>query len=92
MGISQGIYRMAGASADKQTTPIRISAGDFVGDDVVVAALIGKTAEVDFDVWSAGGGGVLMDLGVGYTFVSGTGTLNMGVGGAGDYLIQLYNP
>jgi hypothetical protein len=54
--------------------PIRFTAsgGIYANDD-----LIGLTAEFDFDIYSAEGSGVLLNLNDGYLFNSGTGTLTL---------------
>ncbi len=68
-------------------SPLRIISSSFTGNNYSNAALIGKTAQVDFDVWAAEGSGTLMNLNDDYGFNSVTGTLTMA---AQKYLILFY--
>lgn len=70
---------------------IRITSADFIGNDYQNNYLIGLIAETDFDVYSAGGTGGLLNEGTaptdGYTFNSATGTITTT---ADSYLIIIY--
>ena len=63
-----------------------ITAADFAGSNYVNTQLIGKTPQVDFNVYSNSGSGVLLKYLDGYAFAIMTGTLTMD---AGDYVIVL---
>lgn len=54
----------------------KITAADFTGNDYTNAALVGKTADIDFLVYSDGGSGTLMSSPGGYTFDDTTGTIS----------------
>ncbi len=77
----------AATTRQSGSRPIRISASDFTVGVYTNAVLRGLTAEVDFDVYSAGGSGTLLNLNDGYTFNRFTGALTMS---AEDYLILIY--
>lgn len=75
-----------GGGGNTSTVRIRITSSDFMGNNYQNDLLIGLTAETDFDVWSAGGTGGLLNNGEGYAFVSGTGTMTLP---ADKYMIQI---
>lgn len=75
-------------AATGSLTPIRITAADFIGQVYTNATLIGKTAEVNFDLFTAEGSGVLLNLTDDYTFNSLTGAITTS---PQKYMIQLYS-
>ncbi len=78
----------AGCSGSGSDTGIHITSADFSGSDYQNNLLIGKTASVNFDIWSDDGAGSLLKLTDGYTFNSGIGTITTT---AGNYFILIYN-
>lgn len=81
------LYDLIGTARNVVQTVI--TSADFAGPHYINTLLIGLTAMRDFNVFTNGGSGVVLNVNDGYTFTSGTGTINME---PGDYLIQILVP
>lgn len=68
-------------------TTVLITIDDFTGSDYQNDLLIGKTADLQFTVFTNNGSGVLLKVDDGYTFNATTGTLTMT---ADSYKIIIY--
>ncbi len=90
---NQGIYvgRGGGGGGGSTVSTIRITAADFSGDSYTNSTLIGKTAQTNFDVYTAEGLGELLNVNDGYTFDNTTGTITVPSGAAGKYMIIKYS-
>ncbi len=78
----------AGCSGSGSDKGIHITSADFTGSDYQNNLLIGKTASVNFDVWTDNKSGTLLLLNDGYTFDSASGTITTD---PENYFILIYN-
>ena len=81
---SQFISGVSGVSA---TTNVLLTPEDTEGGTYSSGTLIGKTAMVDFNIFSNDGNGSLLQVDTVYLFDSGTGTITIT---EGSYLLQIY--
>lgn len=80
-----------GGGGGSSTTNVIITDADFSGDSYTNSLLIGKTADIDFFLYTNDGSGVLLKVDDGYTFDSGTGTITVLFGGPGNYRLSIFN-
>jgi hypothetical protein len=76
-----------GGGGGSTTTSTPITAANFVGDDYTNPDLVGKTPQVNFNIFTNDGTGGLMDYPGSYTFNAGTGTITTT---PGNYVVQIY--
>lgn len=67
--------------------PVRISSSDFSGSTYTNSLLVGRIAQIDFDLFSANGSGTLLNLTDNYTFNSETGIITTS---ADNYMLLFY--
>jgi hypothetical protein len=81
VGLTQTLSSAAG------TTSIVLTDVETSGGEYTSADLIGKTAMIDFNIFSNDGNGSLLKVDDVYLFNSGTGTVTIT---PGNYLLQIY--
>lgn len=90
-GTYVGRRSSGGGGGGSTSLPNRITAANFIGNTYTPPAgpksLVNKTAMINFDVFSAGAYGGLLEEDDGYTFDSPSGTLTMP---PGKYMILKY--